>query len=114
MPQLRNATTGEVIAEDVKVAATWWERFAGLIPRKSVDPDEGLWFRDCWAIHTLLMKTAIDVIFVDHQERVLRTRARVKRNRFAVACFGATGVVELGPGALEGRDVLPGDRLELK
>lgn len=114
MPKLCNATTGEVIAADVKVAASWWERFAGLIPRKIVAPDEGLWFRDCWAIHTMLMQTAIDVIFIDKHERVVRTHARVRRNRFAVACFGATGVVELGPGALEGRDVLPGDRLELK
>jgi len=114
MPKRRNVTTGEVIAEDVRVANGWWERFAGLIPRAIVTPDEGLWFRDCWAIHTLMMKTKIDVIFLDEQSRVLRTHARVKRNRFAVACFGANGVVELGAGALEGRDVLPGDRLELK
>ncbi len=114
MPKLHNVTTGEIIAEDVRIADGWWERFAGLIPRSIVTPDEGLWFRDCWAIHTLMMKTKIDVIFLDEQSRVLRTHACVKRNRFAVACLGANGVVELGAGALEGRDVLPGDRLELK
>ena len=114
MPKLHNTTTGEVLAEDVRVAGSWWERFAGLIPRKVVPPDEGLWFRDCWAIHTLFMQTKIDVIFLDAQARVVRTHASVKRNRFAVACFGANDVVELGAGALEGRDVLPGDRLELK
>jgi hypothetical protein len=37
----------------------------------------------------------------------------VKRNRPALACFGARNVVELGAGALDGRDLLPGDRLEL-
>lgn len=114
MPKLHNTTTGEVLAEDVRVAGSWWERFAGLIPRKVVPPDEGLWFRDCWAIHTLGMQTKIDVIFLDGQARVVRTHAGVKRNRLAVACFGANGVVELGAGALEGRDVLPGDQLELK
>lgn len=114
MAKLRNATTGEIIAEDVRIAAGWWERFAGLIPRKVVTPDEGLWFRDCWAIHTLLMQTTIDVIFLDAQARVMRTCTSVRRNRFAVACFGANDVVELGAGALDGRDVLPGDRLELR
>lgn len=113
MPKLRNATTGQVIAEDVRVADGWWERFAGLIPHKVVEPDQGLWFRDCWAIHTLLMRARIDVIFLDDQERVVRTVARVNRNRPAVACLGARSVVELGAGALEGRDVLPGDHLEL-
>jgi hypothetical protein len=113
VPKLRNLTTGEVIAENVRIADGWWERFAGLIPRKVVDPDEGLWFRDCWAIHTLLMRAKIDVIFLDDHERVVRTFARVKRNRPAIACFGARNVVELGAGALEGRDLLPGDRLEL-
>lgn len=113
MPKLRNLTTGEIIAADVRVADGWWERLAGLIPRKVVDPDEGLWFHDCWAIHTLLMRAKIDVIFLDRQERVVRTCARVKRNRFALACFGAHNVVELGEGALDGRDLLPGDRLEL-
>lgn len=113
MPKLRNVTTGEVIAENVRVADGWWERFAGLIPRGDVGPDEGLWFRDCWAIHTLLMRAKIDVIFLDDEERVVRTVARVRRNRPAVACLGARNVVELGAGALEGRDLLPGDRLEL-
>jgi len=60
------------------------------------------------------MQARIDVIFLDAQARVMRTQAGVKRNRFAVACFGANDVVELGAGALDGRDVLPGDRLELK
>ena len=113
MPKLRNVTTGEILAEDVRIADGWWERFAGLIPRADVTPDEGLWFRDCWAIHTLLMRARIDVIFLDEQERVVRTLARVSRNRPGIACFGARNVVELGAGALEGRDVLPGDRLEL-
>jgi hypothetical protein len=31
-----------------------------------------------------------------------------------VACRGARSVVELGAGALDGRDVLAGDRLELQ
>ena len=114
MPHLKNKTTGQIIAENVRYADTWWERLAGFIPREHVDPDDGLWFRDCWAIHTLCMRASIDVIFLDGEGRVVRTRRSVPRQRPAIACVGARNVVELGGGALDGRDVLVGDRLELE
>lgn len=113
MAVLINATTGQVIAEQVRYAESWWDRFAGFIPKHRIDPDEGLWFRDCWAIHTLCMRASIDVIFLDDGGRVVRADRRVHKNRPIVACRGARSVVELGAGALEGRDLLVGDRLEL-
>ena len=111
---LKNETTGEVIAANVKYADTWWERLAGFIPRRVIAPDDGLWFRDCWAIHTLGMRARIDVIFLDAQSRVVRTDRRVPLHHPGIACVGARSVVELGAGALDGRDVLAGDRLTLE
>jgi len=114
MPVLKNATTGEVIAERVRYADTWWDRLAGFIPKGVIEPDEGLWFRDCWAIHTLGMRAQIDVIFLDAHGRIVRTDREVRLNRPVIACPGARSVVELGAGALDGRDLLIGDRLELE
>lgn len=111
---LRNATTGQIIAGNVRYADSWWDRIAGFIPRRVVSPDDGLWFRNCWAIHTLGMRAAIDVIFLDGDGRVVRTKRRVPLQHPAIACVGARSVVELGAGALEGRDVLAGDRLTLQ
>jgi uncharacterized membrane protein (UPF0127 family) len=113
MAVLKNATTGQIIAENVRFAQSWWERLAGFIPKDVVDPDDGLWFRDCWAIHTMCMRAHIDVIFLDEKSRVMRTDREVPLNRPVIACPGARNVVELGAGALDGRDVLIGDRLEL-
>ena len=113
MAVLKNATTGEVIAEHVRYADTWWDRFVGFIPKNVVEPDEGLWFRDCWAIHTMCMRAYVDVIFLDEDGRIVRTDREVALNRPFVACRGARSVVELGAGALEGRDLLVGDLLEL-
>jgi uncharacterized protein len=112
--RLRNATTGQVIAENVQYADTWWQRFAGFIPKREIPPDDGLWFRDCWAIHTLGMRARIDVIFLDEQSRVMKMERSVASHRPIVSCFGARNVVELGAGALDGRDVLAGDRLVLE
>ena len=114
MALLRNATTGQVIAEHVRYADTWWDRLAGFIPKDVVEPDEGLWFRDCWAIHTMCMRAQIDVIFLDEDARIVRTDREVRLNRPFVACRGARSVVELGAGALDGRDLLVGDKLELE
>lgn len=114
MPLLRNLTTGEILAANVHLARSWWERTAGFLPKRHVDPDDGLWFSDCWAIHTLGMRAAIDVIFLDGGDRVMRTARQVPQHRIAVTCPGARSVVELGAGALEGRDLLAGDRLALE
>lgn len=111
---LLNETTGEILAANVRFADTWWQRLAGFIPRREVAPDDGLWFRDCWAIHTLGMRARIDVIFLDREERIVRIERQVRRQRPLVSCFGASNVVELGAGALDGRDVLAGDRLSLQ
>lgn len=112
--RIRNATTGEIVATDVKKANGWFERMAGLIARKRVDPSEGLWFEDCFAIHTLGMQTRIDVVFLDKEQRVLRTICSVAKNRVAIACRGAQAVVELGNGTLHECDILIGDRLILE
>lgn len=111
---LRNTTTNEVLAENVRYAETWWERLAGFIPKREISPDEGLWFRECWAIHTIGMRARIDVIFLDKDGCVVRTERHVHAQRPVVSCLGAHSVVELGAGALDGRDLLAGDRLVLE
>lgn len=112
--RIRNATTGEILATDVKKATGWYERMLGLIPRKHVPPSEGVWFDDCAIIHTIGMQTRIDVVFLDRENRVLRTLCAVAQNRIALTCYGAQAVVELGTGTLTQSDVLVGDRLELE
>lgn len=111
---LRNATTGEILAANVRYADSWWARLAGFIPRRVIAPDDGLWFRNCWVIHTLGMRARIDLIFLDGENRILRTQRRVRLNHPAIGCAGARNVIELGAGALEGRDLLAGDRLALE
>ena len=113
MALLRNTNTGEIIATRVQPAATWLERAVGLLMRRDVRPDEGLWIERCSAIHTLGMRVPIDVIFLDNARRVLRLHPWVPRWRWALVCWKAKSVIELGGGALQEMDLLPGDRLEL-
>ena len=113
MPLLRNTTTGAIVATRIDRLSTFLHRAVGLLARTTLRPDEGVWITSCRAIHTLGMRVAIDVIFVDAESRVLRIHSNVRPNRFALSCSGAKSVVELGCGALREIDLLPGDRLEL-
>ena len=86
----------------------------GFLARAPVDADDGLWFPNCWAIHTLGMRAPLDVVFLDDGNRVCRVAYAVPANQLLVSCPGARSVVELGTGAIDGRDILDGDVLALE
>ncbi len=113
MPLLRNSTTGKIVATRIDHLSSFLHRAVGLLARTTLRPDEGVWIASCQAIHTIGMRVAIDVIFVDRGGRVIRAVQDVRPNRFALSCAGARSVVELGSGALREVDVMPGDLLEL-
>jgi uncharacterized membrane protein (UPF0127 family) len=113
VPLLRNSTTGKILATRIDRLSSFLHRAVGLLARTTIRPDEGVWITSCRAIHTLGMKVAIDVIFVDRNGYVVRIVSNVRPNRVALSCRGAHGVVELGAGALRDVDVMPGDVLEL-
>jgi uncharacterized membrane protein (UPF0127 family) len=113
VPLLRNTTTGKIVATRIDRLTSFMHRAVGLLARTSLRSDEGVWITSCRAIHTIGMRVAIDVIFVDREGHVIRVVHDVKPNRVALSCAGARSVVELGSGALREIDVLPGDVLEL-
>jgi uncharacterized membrane protein (UPF0127 family) len=114
VPSLRNLTSGVVLATRVDRATNAWSRGVGLLPRRSVEPDEGLWIDGCSAVHTLGMRATIDLYFLDRDRRVLKIAPGVPPNRLAVTCRHAVTVVELGAFADAARAVAVGDRLALE
>ena len=110
---MRNLRTGAIVAEDVAKADTLWRRFSGLLTYREVSSDQGLWFDNCWAIHTLGMRARIDALFLAKDHRVIKIRYAVPPQRPAVLCAGARVVVELGA-ASEQRDLRIGDQLTLE
>ena len=111
---LRNESNGKVLARRVNRATSAWTRGVGLLPRKTVAPDEGLWIEGCSAVHTLFMRATIDLYFLDKDNRILKIANAVRPNRLAVICRKAVTVVELGTSTDAARDALVGDRLSLE
>ncbi len=110
---LLNERDGGIVARRVARAEHPWARLVGLLPRAEVAADEGLWLKNCAAVHTIGMRAAIDLYFLDNSDRVVKIERRIRPGRLAITCPGARTVVELGA-ALDDRDVAIGDRLILR
>jgi uncharacterized membrane protein (UPF0127 family) len=111
---VRNQDTGRVLAWRVRRADGWVARLVGFLPRRSIAPEEGLWFEGCGAIHTLGMRSALDVVFLDRSLRVVRVAENVPPQRLYVGARRAHVVAEFGPGFAKANPLEPGARLALE
>jgi uncharacterized membrane protein (UPF0127 family) len=107
---LVNRRTSGLIASAVEVADTRALRRRGLLGRDRLDPCAALVLTPCFVIHTLSMRFAIDVLFLDSDGVVVRVVTNLEAGRIAMA-RRARSVVELAAGVLAARDVAVGDRL---
>jgi uncharacterized protein len=101
---------GRVISERVEVCDTLRRRLVGLLGRKSIGPDEGVVLRPSFSIHTAFMRFSIDVVFIDHDQTVVRIHPGLKPFSTA-SCRGAREVVELAAGECARRGLEVGDRV---
>ena len=82
----------------------------GLLGRSELRATEGILLRPASSIHTVGMKFAIDVVFLDRDLRVIRVAPEVPPWR-AASCRRARVVLELAAGAAADSGIVPGDRL---
>jgi uncharacterized membrane protein (UPF0127 family) len=106
---ISNARTGELIASAVEIADTRAKRRRGLLGRERLDPCAALVLTPCFMIHTLSMRFAIDVIFLNSDGVVVKVVERMEPGRMAIA--RARSVVELAAGTVAARGVAVGDRI---
>ena len=92
-------------------ARSFLARLGGLLARPPLRDDEALYLAPCSSVHTLFMRYAIDVAFLDRSARVLKV-VTLPPWRMA-ACFGACGTLELRAGQAERLGVTVGARIDL-
>ena len=109
---LMNARTQCAVADAVEVAVTRRARRKGLLGRAGLAPFSALVLAPCAAVHTMFMRFAIDVIFVDSKGRAVHVVPGLAPWRAAMALF-AHAVIELPAGTLASREVAVGDSLYL-
>jgi uncharacterized membrane protein (UPF0127 family) len=107
---LVNRATGEVAAESLEVADTYWRRLIGLQFRRELAATRGLLLVPCSSMHTFCMRFAIDVVWMDRTGEVIAVRQHVRPWRVIAGPRGTYAALELLAGTAR---VRPGDRLRL-
>jgi len=105
------SSEGKVVATAVKVAASFAARRRGLLDCDSLHPEEGLLLCPGGCIHTVGMRFAIDVLFLDERMQVLRCVHQLRPWRAALASVGTRHVLELAAGRAAATQVDTGTKL---
>ena len=108
LPQVALANEdGSVVCEHCLLAETMFARLRGLLGRSGLAEGEGMLLRPASSIHTAFMRFAIDAVFVDKENRVVKVAPEIRPWR-AAACRGARAVLERAAGEAERRGIRPG------
>lgn len=110
--QALNVTRGTTLATRLELAGTGEKRRKGLLGRDSLLPGEGLWIAPCESVHTLFMRFAIDLVYLDRKHCVRKVRSSVGAWRVS-ACFSAHSVLELPAGTVKATRTERGDSVEI-
>jgi uncharacterized membrane protein (UPF0127 family) len=98
-------------ADNLKLANTLRDRVSGLLTYKDLPPGNALMLKPCNSIHSFFMRFAIDVVFIDRQNRVVRTITQFKPWRISGICFSAHACIELPAGTIQSTCLSIGDTL---
>ena len=120
---------GTVIVEDLELATHFWGRLRGLMGRRELPTNAGLWLQPCSSIHMMFVPFALDVVFtrpcpdattspsegsLPLEQEVLDVRPGVRAWWGLAACRGAQVAVELPAGRASALQLAAGDRLRVE
>lgn len=91
---------GRCIARQVRMACSFRARCVGLLRQTNIPEQEGLLLVPGGSIHTLGMRFAIDVVFLNRQMRVLQLVEQVPPWRIVIAPPDTGRVLELAAGKI--------------
>lgn len=109
MLTVENITRGTVLASRCGRADSFLSRGIGLLGRSGLRNGDGLLITRTSTITMLLMRFAIDAVFVDRGGRVVRTVPRLRPWVPLVGARGAHAVFELPAGTIERTRTQAGD-----
>lgn len=110
-----NRTREAWLAGDLRVADRHWTRLKGLLSTDaaSFTSGRGLWILPCHGVHTLAMRYAIDVVYLDEQLVVVHLEENVTPWRITPIRTDAKSVIELPAQTIEATRTQVGDVIEI-
>ncbi len=111
---IHNLTKKNIISRSPFYATGFILRARGMIGRSFASADfDAMVFERCGSIHTLFMSEAIDVVFIDSDNKVCGVRSELAPWRPGVVVRGARSVIELPAGAIALLNIEVGDIVDL-
>lgn len=108
-----NKTKQTLLASRVKIADSMLGRLVGLLGKRRLEPESGLWIFPSRGIHTLGMLFDIDVVFLDRNLKVVVLRELVRPFSVTGLYLDAESVLELPAHTILKSRTEVGDELEL-
>lgn len=90
-----NKTKETFLAFRVNVADSIVSRLVGLLGKRSLRPDSGVWIVPANAIHTIGMLFSFDLVMIDKNFKVVSLKELVKPCRVVLPKLSAESVIEL-------------------
>ena len=111
--QMCEKMSGRVIVAHLELADTLWKQTVGLLGRKSLSTDGGMWLDRCNGIHTFAMQFPLDVLFLDSSHILVRAVSQVAPWRICGPVLKARVVVELPAGTIERQNIQIGKQYSI-
>ena len=106
-----NQTKETFLAFRVKIADSGLSRMVGLLGKRSLEPEGGVWIVPCNSIHTIGMLFSIDVILLDRNLKVVGLYEMLRPFSIMRPNFRAESVIELPPHTIFKSGTAVGDQL---
>jgi len=90
-----NETRQSFLSMGVKLADTHLASLKGLLGKRKLKNDEGIWVVPCQGIHTIGVLFPIDVIYLDSNRKVIHVVEHLRPFRLAPIKVGCESVLEL-------------------
>ena len=109
-----NKTKETFLAFRVNVADSILSRLVGLLGKRSLKPDSGVWIVPANAIHTIGMLFTFDLVLIDKDFKVVGLKELVRPFRVTRPVFRAESVLELPAHAIFKSRTEVGDQLVIE
>lgn len=109
--QLINKNNNIILADNVLIAGTIWTRLRGLLGKKEFKPGSTLIIKPCNSVHTFFMQFPIDVLFVDHQDKIIKIIPQMPPWRITSIYFNAAYAIEFPANTIQRTSVKVGDQI---
>ncbi len=106
-----NKTRESFLSLGIAAADTYFARLKGLLGRLRLKPDEGIWVIPSQGVHTIGVLFAIDLIYLNPDNRVIHVSESFGRFRIGPIFISCSSVLELPTRTIYTSQTQVGDEL---